>query len=343
VNSVVVSLTGQTESNNGNNGATDPTTITSVALALPDLTVSKQHSGNFTQGQIGAQWTLLVSNVGAGPTTAAVNLTDKLPSGVTATALSGAGWSCTLSPLACSRHDALPAGASWPPVSLLVNIDPVLAAGTLVNTATVAGGGETLTGNNTAVDSVLLQAKVLLAPPSVTKTVRPIEPGVVEWRMVVINSANAQPLLIRLNDPNPPGLSYVPGSLSCQPTGGTTLVACAFNTATASVVVDARLGPDAGHFDAAAANNELVVTFRSQTNGLVGAATNVVSVFWDAKNMGAVGNDPGQVALTASAVYGINTTGVPIDAPWMLAFLALLLAGFAYGTLERHPQGRRNG
>jgi uncharacterized repeat protein (TIGR01451 family) len=343
VNSVAVSLTGQTESNNANNSATDPTTITIIALALPDMTITKSHIGNFTQGQVGARWTLVLNNIGAGPTNAPVQMTDTLPSGVTATAISGAGWSCTLSPLACSRSDVLAAGASWPPVTLLVNIDPALPAGTLVNTASVAGGGESVTTNNTAIDSVLLRASAPLLPPSVSKTVSTIEPGVVEWRMVVINSANTQPLLIRLSDPNPAGLAYIAGSLSCQPTGSSTLISCAYDSAAARVVVDARLGPDAGHLDAATADNELLVIFRSNTSGLTGSVTNVASVFWDANNTGSVGNDASQVALTASAVYGdkISVVGVPIDAPWMLALLVLLMGVFAYGVFNQHPYGRQ--
>ena len=161
--------------------------------------------------------------------------------------------------------------------------------------------------------------------------------------MVVINSANTQPLLIRLSDPNPAGLAYIAGSLSCQPTGSSTLIGCVYDTATARVVVDARLGPDAGHLDAATADNELLVIFRANTSGLAGSVTNVVSVFWDAKNTGAVGNDSNQVALTASAVYAenISVVGVPINAPQMLALLVLLMGIFAYGVFNQHPYGRQ--
>src|SRR5258705_263333 len=46
VNSISVT-TAQTESNSANNTATDSTTIT--VTAQPDLTISKSHTGNFTQ------------------------------------------------------------------------------------------------------------------------------------------------------------------------------------------------------------------------------------------------------------------------------------------------------
>src|SRR5204863_9853597 len=60
-----------------------------VISQLPDLSITKTHSGNFTQGQIGATYTLTVSNVGAGPTSGTVTVTDTLPSSLTATGLAG--------------------------------------------------------------------------------------------------------------------------------------------------------------------------------------------------------------------------------------------------------------
>ena len=58
-----------------------------AAPNAPDLTITKTHSGNFTQGQTGATYTLTVSNVGAVSTSGTVTVTDTLPAGLTATAL----------------------------------------------------------------------------------------------------------------------------------------------------------------------------------------------------------------------------------------------------------------
>jgi uncharacterized repeat protein (TIGR01451 family) len=95
VNNVSVAYTG-TESNTGNNTATDSTVITQ----LPDLTIAKSHVGNFQQGQVGATYTLTATNSGSATTTAGqtVTVVDTLPAGLTATAISGTGWTCT------SRH-----------------------------------------------------------------------------------------------------------------------------------------------------------------------------------------------------------------------------------------------
>ena len=86
--------------NAGNNTATDPTTIGTG----PDLTITKTHTGNFTQGQIGATYTIRVTNAGNAPTNAPVTVTDTLPAGLTATALSGTGWTCTLATLTCTQR-----------------------------------------------------------------------------------------------------------------------------------------------------------------------------------------------------------------------------------------------
>ena len=59
-NSVTVS--GGGELNTANDTASDPTTIGPG----PDLTIAKTHIGNFTQSQIGATYTITVSNVGPG-------------------------------------------------------------------------------------------------------------------------------------------------------------------------------------------------------------------------------------------------------------------------------------
>lgn len=161
VNSVAVSTTGP-ESNAGNNTATDSTII----IVPPDLTVTKSHTGNFVQGQVGATYTVTVSNSGAGSKVAgsSVTLVDTAPSGLTITAMSGTGWSCTTLPT-CTRSDVLAAGASYPPVTVTVTVAPN-ASSPQVNSVTVSTTAiEQSTANNTATDST-----VVLVPPDMTLT-----------------------------------------------------------------------------------------------------------------------------------------------------------------------------
>ena len=134
-------------------------TATLTVLSLPDLTIGKTHIGNFTQGQIGATYSILVANIGSSPKPAATTVTvvDTLPVGLTATAITGTGWSCTLMTLTCTRTDVLNAAASYPLITVTVNVN---AQTTLVNnSATVSNAGiDSDLGNNTSVDPTIILA-----------------------------------------------------------------------------------------------------------------------------------------------------------------------------------------
>ena len=56
----IAKVAGGGETNTANNTALDVTAIG----AGPDLTITKTHTGNFTQGQTGATYTITVSNSG---------------------------------------------------------------------------------------------------------------------------------------------------------------------------------------------------------------------------------------------------------------------------------------
>src|SRR5258708_2201422 len=115
------------------------------------MTVKKTHGGNFTAGPDVATYTLTVANIGAADTSGAVTVTDTLPAGLTATAMSGAGWSCTLATLTCARSDVLAPSASHPAIALIVDVAGT-APPSVTNTASVSGGGGTNTSNGTATD-----------------------------------------------------------------------------------------------------------------------------------------------------------------------------------------------
>jgi uncharacterized repeat protein (TIGR01451 family) len=141
------SVSGGGDVNTSNNSASDTTTI----AAGPNLTIAKSHTGNFSRGQVGATYTITASNIGASPTSSTVTVTDTLPTGLTATAMAGTGWACTLATLTCTRSDALAGSAAYPAITLTVNVASN-APTSVTNTATVSGGGDINTGNNTAND-----------------------------------------------------------------------------------------------------------------------------------------------------------------------------------------------
>jgi uncharacterized repeat protein (TIGR01451 family) len=201
-------------------------TTTSV-IGVPDLTINKTHSGNFTAGQPGS-YTITVSNIGGGPSTGLVTVTDTVPVGLTPTGPTGLhnGWNCTINgqTVTCERVDVLPEGASYPVITLTVQvINP--APLSVTNTATVSGGGDSNPNNNSASDPTTINC----TPDS--------------------SQTNPNPLMIsrfRENGPNGPTDEFVeiynPGTTahvvaSGNCTGGYSVVASAGNGTTSNAVL----------------------------------------------------------------------------------------------------------
>ncbi len=179
------SVSNASDSNNNNNTASDPVTVNTSA----DLVVAKTHAGDFRQGQTGAVYTLTVSNAGSGPTGGSVTVVDSLPAGLTAAGISGSGWTCDLPGLSCSRADALAAGASYPAVTVTVNVAGN-APPLVTNTARVSGGGEISVGNNTASDpTTVIQSADLTVSASHAGDFRQGQAGA-QYTLVVANSGS---------------------------------------------------------------------------------------------------------------------------------------------------------
>ena len=127
----------------------------SDTVLLPDLTITKSHVGNFNRGQTGAKYTVTVKNVGVGPTSGVVTVAEAAPTGLTVTSLAGTGWDCSTTTNKCTRSDVLNADASYPAITVSVDV-AVTATTPLVNSVTVSGGGEVKTDNNSASDSTTI-------------------------------------------------------------------------------------------------------------------------------------------------------------------------------------------
>jgi uncharacterized repeat protein (TIGR01451 family) len=151
-------------------GGTGGTATATVTVVVPDLTITKTHTGNFVRPQTGATYTITVSNSGGADTSALIIVNDTLPAGLTATDLSGTNWNCTLSPLQCTRGDVLFAGTSFEPITLTVNV-AANAASSVTNTATVSGGAESNTANDSASDVTQIDAALLMSAQTANLTV----------------------------------------------------------------------------------------------------------------------------------------------------------------------------
>jgi uncharacterized repeat protein (TIGR01451 family) len=125
--------------------------FTVITTTPPVFSITSTHTGNFARGQGGAVYTVTVSNApGAGASAGPVTVTENLPTGLTLASMSGSGWSCSSN--TCTRLDSLVPGASYPPIT--VNVNVAWTAGTpLSNSVTVSGGGSL---NASATDSTTI-------------------------------------------------------------------------------------------------------------------------------------------------------------------------------------------
>jgi uncharacterized repeat protein (TIGR01451 family) len=137
--------------------------VTPAATPPAALSIAKTHTGNFTQGQQNATYTVTVSNAAnAGPASGTVTVTETAPSGLTLVSMSGTGWTCPgTAANNCTRSDALNGGASYPPITVTVNV-AANASSPQVNMAGVSGGGSAVAS---ASDSTII---VVPAPATIT-------------------------------------------------------------------------------------------------------------------------------------------------------------------------------
>jgi uncharacterized repeat protein (TIGR01451 family)/CSLREA domain-containing protein len=116
-----------------------------------DLTVTKSHTDPFKQGDVADTYTIIVSNSGNDSTSGTVTVTDTLPAGAGLSAISitgGPNWNCVLGTLTCTRSDVLASSASYEPITLTVSVAANAMPAVVDNNATVGGGNEGNTGND---------------------------------------------------------------------------------------------------------------------------------------------------------------------------------------------------
>jgi uncharacterized repeat protein (TIGR01451 family) len=122
---------------------------------LPDLAVTKTHSGNLIQGGTGS-YTLRVQNLptATGPTYGPVTIRDTLPAGFSFASATGTNWKCSAvgQEVSCVYDGpAINPGNRLPDLTLNVNV--TAPPGTYINQAQVATQGDSNTTNNTTQDS----------------------------------------------------------------------------------------------------------------------------------------------------------------------------------------------
>ncbi len=191
----------------------DPTTIEPETLDV-NLSIEKSHTGDFAQGEIGATYSIVVSNDGPDATAGLVTVTDTLPTGLTATAITGSGWNCVLATLTCTRSNTLSVGNDYPTITLTVDV-AADAPASVVQRATVTGGGDP---DPTPVDDpTTIIPSDLTADLALTKSA-PATAKVGDqfaYTMVVENKGPATATDVEIADPLPTGLTFV-SSADCN-------------------------------------------------------------------------------------------------------------------------------
>ena len=139
------------------------TIVVNISFNSPDLTTSMANSGATTQGATGYTFTGTATNSGAAPTNSTVTATFSTPSGVTATAINGTGWSCVLGTLSCTRSDSLAASSSYPAITVTASFASNATSPKVVSFS-ATGGFQAVTGNDSSSTSITVTSPV----PTVT-------------------------------------------------------------------------------------------------------------------------------------------------------------------------------
>ena len=193
---------------------TDPVAANNSASATitgqaPDLTIAKSHVGSFVRGSTGS-YSLTVSNIGTAASSGLVTVSDTLPAGLTPSTASGTGWSCGIAgqSVTCTRSDALGASASYPVITIAVAVGQA-ATTPLINTATVAGGNELNTANDSASDSTAITSQADIGIAKIASSGTVTVGSNVTFTITATNNGPSDATGVQVTDLLPAGLTFV--------------------------------------------------------------------------------------------------------------------------------------
>ena len=237
-----------------------PSTVTTAPattdVLVPDLAIGKTHAPALSPG-VPSTYTITVGNVGEGPTSGPVTVTDTIEAGLSLNgAPTGTGWTCTTAgaTVTCTHPDPLAAGGDYPAISIPVLVGTSVPPGQLSNTATLTALSDGNPDNNSFTDSgaVSEPAIDLHVEKAVTSTPDITPAGyatgeTVTYRIEVSNNGIADAANVQLAETFDPALTVqlpiTPSQGSCT---GTT---CNLGTITpdqgpVTIDVEATLPPD---------------------------------------------------------------------------------------------------
>ncbi len=198
---------------------TNPPPVPVPVAARADLTLTKTGSSPTARSGDSFTWQLQVTNTGPSDAAAPISVTDTLPGYQTyLDELSGPDWSCTPGPapdppnpdshqsITCTLNRVLPAGASAPPLLLLVTVDPSAPNGSYTNTATATSPTPGAPGQGSA--DVQVQQRAELTLSKTHDGVAQVG-GQVVFTLTVGNLGPSVATGVTVSDPLPAGLTFV--------------------------------------------------------------------------------------------------------------------------------------
>ncbi len=302
-----------------NNSATDNDT---VLIQMADVSVTK--TDGVTSAMPGGNLTYTIVAANAGPNLdPAVSLNDTLPADLTCTYTSVASGGATGNTPAgagdLTETLSMPAASSVT-YTLFCTID-IMATGTLSNTATVAGSlADPDAGNNSATDAdTALSA--LVADVSVTKTSNAalVTPGgMISYTIVAQNNGPD-------TDPAAVLTDTLPADLTCTYTSAAAGGATGNTAAAAGDIMDTLFMPNA---------SSVTYTLNCTVDAAaIGTLVNIASL------AGSVTDPtPANDSATASSLVSGFAEQVPVNAPWAMLLLIIMISMIA---LLYHRQSAR--
>ncbi|HEY7945643.1 MAG TPA: hypothetical protein VIH15_14160 [Casimicrobiaceae bacterium] len=318
----VAAPAGATDSNPGNNSATDTDSLVPTA----DLAIAKTDgSASYTPGAA-VTYTVVVGNAGPSGVTGAT-VADSLPAAIT-----GATWTCTgVGGGSCPASGTgsinalvnLPAGGS---VTFVLNgtVAPT-TTGNLTNTATVtppAGVTDPNPTNNSATDSDAPAGRVTLLLTKTDGRATYTPGGSATYTITVTNAGPSNATAVTVTDSLPAGV-VLNGNASCTPHG---TAGCGAISGAAGATLFSATGATI----AAGAGDSLTITLPVKFSSVVRPAQLVNTV---------TATDPDSPSVASASdsdkLSGVPAAAIPADARWALALLVIVLLYLAWRTLGR--------
>lgn len=286
-------------------------TRTETATPMADLSVTKTVDNPSPGIGVLVTFTVRLRNTGPGTATN-VTIYDALPAGlsfVSATATVG-----TYNP--ASGLWTVPSLASGSTATLTIRAE-TSAVGPKINTAEVIAADQldpdsTPNNHNASEDDQSgVELAALFDPPSGRKILNRVNLPEFEWRMVWINNSNNAAVDVQIVDPIPAGTTYVPTSLLCQTRGTSVTATCTFDSANNRIFWQGTIGPDLGAASEGTAQNEIIITFRTNLQPAVIHVMNLGTATSDSDGDGDFSDEtPQSVSTTNEAAWW-----APVPAP----------------------------